>query len=113
MAEQLLLGVDVGTYETKGVLVTPHGEVRATAVRPHKLLFPRAGWAEHDPEETWWGDVVFVIRQLLATDGVSADQVAGVGISAIGPDVLPRTMLSSINTIRLPSRLSESGLNLS
>ena len=89
MAEQLLLGVDVGTYETKGVLVTPHGEVRATAVRPHKLLFPRAGWAEHDPEETWWGDVVHVIRELLATDGVSADQVAGVGISAIGPDVLP------------------------
>jgi xylulokinase len=89
MAEQLLLGVDVGTYETKGVLVTPAGEVRAMAVRPHKLLFPRAGWAEHDPEETWWGDVVFVIQELLKTDGVTSEQVAGVGISAIGPDVLP------------------------
>lgn len=89
MAEQLLLGVDVGTYETKGVLVTPEGQLRASAVRPHKLLFPRAGWAEHDPEETWWGDVVHVIRELLATEEVSPHQVAGVGISAIGPDVLP------------------------
>lgn len=89
MADQLLLGVDVGTYETKGVLVTPSGELRASAVRPHTLLFPRAGWAEHDPENTWWGDVVHVIRELLATDGVSPQQIAGVAISAIGPDVLP------------------------
>jgi xylulokinase len=87
MGQQLLLGVDVGTYETKGTLVTPKGEVVATAARAHRLHFPRAGWAEHDPEETWWGDVVHVIRELL--QGVSADDVAAVGISAIGPDVLP------------------------
>jgi xylulokinase len=99
MADQLLLGVDVGTYETKGVLVTPDGQVQATAVRPHKLLFPRAGWAEHDPEETWWGDVVHVIRELLAHDGISAEQVAGVGISAIGPDVLP--IDAELNPLRM------------
>jgi len=85
----LLLGIDVGTYETKGVLVTPEGRVAAAAVRPHTLHFPRAGWAEHDPEGTWWGDVVAVTRELCAHEGVSADQIAGIGISAIGPDVLP------------------------
>ena len=63
--------------------------VVATEVMPHKMIFPRAGWAEHDPEGTWWGDVTHVSKALLATEGVSPDQIKGVGISAIGPDVLP------------------------
>lgn len=89
MSDDLLMGIDVGTYETKGVLVTLEGKVVATEVIPHKMIFPRAGWAEHDPEGTWWGDVCGVSKKLLANDGISADQVKGVGISAIGPDVLP------------------------
>lgn len=89
MTTDLLMGIDVGTYETKGVLVTPQGEVVATEVKAHKMIFPRAGWAEHDPEDTWWGDVRDVSRALLAHDGVSPDLVKGLGISAIGPDVLP------------------------
>jgi len=89
MAHDLLMGIDVGTYETKGVLVTPEGIVVATEVQPHKMIFPRAGWAEHDAEKTWWGDVRDVSQALLRTEGVSAAQVKGLGISAIGPDVLP------------------------
>jgi xylulokinase len=89
MTTDLLMGIDVGTYETKGVLVTPEGKVVATEVMPHTLIFPRAGWAEHDPESTWWGDVKNVSKALLATEGVSPDHIKGVGISAIGPDVLP------------------------
>jgi xylulokinase len=89
MADDLLMGIDVGTYETKGVLVTPLGKVVATEVKPHKVIFPRAGWAEHDAEGTWWGDVTHVSKALLATQGVTPDQIKGVGISAIGPDVLP------------------------
>ena len=50
MGQDLLLGIDIGTYESKGVLTTPQGKVIAQAAIPHKLLFPRAGWAEHDPE---------------------------------------------------------------
>jgi xylulokinase len=99
VTESLLLGVDVGTYESKGVLVTVDGEVRATASHPHKVLFPQAGWAEHDPEETWWGDVVTIIRRLLATPGVEPAQVKGLAISAIGPDVLP--IDADLNPLRM------------
>jgi xylulokinase len=53
MGKELLLGIDIGTYESKGVLTTPTGEVIAQAAIPHKMLFPHAGWAEHDPEQTW------------------------------------------------------------
>lgn len=89
MGRDLLLGIDIGTYESKGVLTTPLGEVVAQATIPHKLLFPRAGWAEHDPEATWWGDFCALSKELLATAGVSPDDIKGVGVSAIGPDVLP------------------------
>lgn len=89
MSQDLLLGIDIGTYESKGVLTTISGEVIAQVAVPHKLLFPRAGWAEHDPELTWWGDFCAITKQLLSTPGVVAADVKGVGISAIGPDVLP------------------------
>jgi xylulokinase len=88
-SDDLLMGIDVGTYETKAVLVTPQGKVVATEVRPHSVIFPRAGWAEHDAEGTWWGEVAQVCSALLTTDGVNADRIKGVGISAIGPCVLP------------------------
>lgn len=89
MGQDLLLGIDIGTYESKGVLTTPKGEVIAQAAIPHKMLFPHAGWAEHDPESTWWGDFCALSKKLLATDGVSPEDIKGVAVSAIGPDVLP------------------------
>jgi xylulokinase len=42
------MGVDIGTFESKGVLVDASGEALASAARPHRLLAPRPGWAEHD-----------------------------------------------------------------
>ena len=50
MAEELLLGFDIGTYSSKGVLATPNGRVIATAQIEHELYIPRPGWAEHDAE---------------------------------------------------------------
>jgi xylulokinase len=85
----LTLGLDIGTYESKGVLVDGTGTIVAQASRPHRMLVPRPGWAEHRPEEDWWGDTVHIIRALLAHPGVTADRVAAVAISAIGPCMLP------------------------
>ncbi|MBM3743376.1 MAG: hypothetical protein FJW46_03630 [Actinobacteria bacterium] len=89
MSREILLGIDIGTYESKGVLTTTKGEVIAQAAIPHKLLFPKAGWAEHDPEATWWGDFCNLTKQLLETPGISPSDIKCVGVSAIGPDVLP------------------------
>ena len=85
----LTLGVDIGTYETKGVLVDAAGRVVAEARRRHEMIVPRPGWAEHRAEEDWWGDFEYVTRTMLAQDGISADQIAAVAVSAIGPCMLP------------------------
>jgi xylulokinase len=83
------LGIDIGTYESKGVLVDADGHVLASAARPHELIVPRAGWAEHRAEQDWWGDFVWLSQKLLADSGLGASEVKAVGASAIGPCMLP------------------------
>ena len=83
------LGVDVGTYETKGVITDAEGRIVAQASRPHQMLVPQAGWAEHRAEEDWWGDFVFVTQQMLAQSRIDPKSIAGIGCSAIGPCMLP------------------------
>jgi xylulokinase len=83
------LGVDIGTYESKGVLADAQGDVVATATRAHTMLVPRPGWAEHRPDEDWWADLVAITRELLATSGVDPGSIDGISTSAIGPCMLP------------------------
>ena len=83
------LGVDIGTYESKGVLVDGQGAVLASAARPHGLIVPQAGWAEHRAEEDWWADFVWLARKLIAESGLAPSEIRAVGTSAIGPCMLP------------------------
>lgn len=83
------LGVDIGTFESKGVLVDESGQVVAQASHPHKMLVPRAGWAEHRPDEDWWGDFVHITKTLLADSNVEPSAIKAVATSAIGPCMLP------------------------
>jgi xylulokinase len=83
------LGIDIGTFETKGVLVAHDGTITATATRPHKMIVPRPGWAEHRAEEDWWGDFVHVTKALLAQSGLDPHEIKGIAASAIGPCMLP------------------------
>ncbi|AYY12256.1 carbohydrate kinase [Actinobacteria bacterium YIM 96077] len=89
MTDQVVIGVDVGTYETKGVAVDAQGQVIARAARAHRLSVPRPGWAEHDADDVWWSGTVAVIQELLATDLVDPGAISAVGCSGIGPCVLP------------------------
>jgi xylulokinase len=83
------LGIDIGTFETKGTLASLDGTILATATRPHKMLVPRPGWAEHRAEEDWWGDFVHVTKALLAETGIDPHEIKAVAASAIGPCMLP------------------------
>ena len=85
----LTLGIDIGTFESKGVLVDAAGHVLAQAARAHEMIVPRAGWAEHRAQEDWWGDFVFITRALLAQSGVDPADIKCVAASAIGPCMLP------------------------
>jgi xylulokinase len=80
----LLLGIDVGTSGTKGVLTTADGEVVATAECAHAVDNPRPGWFEQDPA-VWWHEVAGLARELTA-HGRGA-RVRAVCCSGMGPCV--------------------------
>ncbi len=86
---ELLLGIDVGTYSTKGALVRPDGTVVASHTVAHVMDVPHPGWAEQDADAVWWHDVVAVTRALLNGAPHRGEDVVGVGVSAIGPCLLP------------------------
>lgn len=86
---ELLLGIDVGTYSSKGVLVAPHGKVLKSHVVEHDMAIPHPGWAEQDADKIWWADVVQLCRVLLDGHPHKGEQVAAVALSAIGPCMLP------------------------
>ncbi len=83
------LGVDIGTFESKGVLVDGNGTIIAQISRPHQMLVPRPGWAEHRAEEDWWGDFVTITKALLSQSGIDPHDIAAIATSAIGPCMLP------------------------
>lgn len=89
MKEQYLMGIDIGTYESKGVISTTKGRVVAHASIGHELSTPRPGWGEHDADKVWWHDFRFLSRKLLKESGIDSKKVAGLGVSAIAPCVLP------------------------
>lgn len=85
----LTLGIDIGTFESKGVLVDASGRIVAQASRPHEMIVPRAGWAEHRAEQDWWGDFVHITKSLLSEAQVDPTEIKAVAASAIGPCMLP------------------------
>lgn len=80
--KECLLGIDVGTQATKGVLVRPSGEVLAVAAEEYGVLHPQPLWAEQWPD-VWLQAVCSVIRALLARAEIPSEEVAGVCISGL------------------------------
>lgn len=81
-----VLGIDIGTASTKGVVTTLDGDVVASASIAHSMSLPRPGWAEVDADAVWWADVVAMCRELVPHAG--AHTIAGVCVSGVGPCLL-------------------------
>jgi len=78
-----LLGVDIGTYSSKGVIVRPGGEIAARFTVPHDVSIPKPGWLEHDADEVWLADFVKVVKGLLQESGINPADILSVGVSSI------------------------------
>ncbi|MGX1807287.1 FGGY-family carbohydrate kinase [Nocardia sp. NPDC055321] len=81
----MLLGIDIGTSASKGVLADHRGRVVRRSERSHAVSMPRPGWVEHDADAVWWADFRSIARE-LTEDGPPVDALA---VSGIGPCLLP------------------------
>ncbi|CAA9400082.1 MAG: Carbohydrate kinase, FGGY family [uncultured Quadrisphaera sp.] len=82
----VVVGIDMGTGSSKGVVTTADGRVLASATRAHGVSMPRPGHVEVDAVEVWWGDVVALCRELLPQ--VEEHVVRGVCVSGVGPSLV-------------------------
>ncbi len=90
MSQAYLLGIDIGTYSSKGVLIdAADGKVIASHEVEHDLSMPKPGWAEHDADQVWWGEFIAICRNLLLCTGIDPKKIRAVGASGIGPCLLP------------------------
>lgn len=89
MLQQYSMGIDVGTMQSKGVLITPSGDIAAYASTDHAMENPQPNYYEHDAEAVWWHDLCHLSRTLLSQSGISNTQIAAVGVSTLGTDCLP------------------------
>ncbi len=83
-----VIGIDVGTYSSKGVACAPDGTLLAEARVEHGVSIPAPGRLEHDADAVWWHDLLELSRELVEGLPPGTD-IAAIGLSAIGPCLLP------------------------
>ena len=96
-----VIGIDIGTSSSKGVLVGLDGTIVARADRQHEVSRPHPGHVEMDAA-TWWDDFVAIARDLVRaattpttgpahaapTGPATRVSIAAVGVSGMGPCTL-------------------------
>ena len=82
---EVVLGIDIGTSSSKGLLVTPDGQVVEATQRTHHISLPRPGWAEADAEGTWWDEVRAICNTLVSS---APGPILGVCVSGVGPSLV-------------------------
>jgi xylulokinase len=88
-----VLGIDVGTSETKAGVLAFDGRLLGLARARYALdVAPGSGRAEQDPE-AWWAAVATATRELVASDGVEIVAICldghGPTMTAVDADGLP------------------------
>ena len=82
---RLFMGVDIGTHETKGILIDETFRPVAEHAVPHRIENPQPGLYEMDAR-IWWSDFCQVTRALIGKAAVGPIPIAGVGVSVMGCD---------------------------
>ena len=75
-----VLGIDVSTTATKAVLIDESGRVVGIGVAEYGFDVPRPLWSEQAPA-LWWDGAVAAIRSVLATTGVTGEEIACIGLT--------------------------------
>ncbi|MEP7030059.1 MAG: glycerol kinase GlpK, partial [Pseudolabrys sp.] len=75
-----LIAIDQGTTSTRTIAFSADLKPLATAQQELRQIYPSPGWVEHDPEEIWQA-VVSTVREAMAKAGLTAKDIAGIGIT--------------------------------
>ena len=86
---QYLMGIDIGTSESKGCIIDAQGAVSAFSAVKHGMENPRPNYYEHDADAVWWHDLCVLTHRLLEEAHLPKEAIQGLGISTLGTNCLP------------------------
>ncbi len=75
-----ILAIDQGTTSSRAIVFDAGLRVKAVAQQEFPQIFPRSGWVEHDPAAIW-ASVQATIRGAMAEAGLTAKDIAAIGIT--------------------------------
>lgn len=75
-----ILALDQGTTSSRAIVFDSFAQPVAAAQQEFEQIYSQPGWVEHDPAVLWQSQRDTAI-QALADSGITADQLAGVGIT--------------------------------
>jgi len=75
-----ILAIDQGTTSSRAIVFRRDCTIAAVAQEEFPQHFPQSGWVEHDPEDLW-RTVLATGRAAIAKAGLTARDIAGIGIA--------------------------------
>nr|WP_316655333.1 glycerol kinase GlpK [uncultured Gellertiella sp.] len=75
-----VLAIDQGTTSSRAILFDREMQVVSSGQKEFTQIYPKSGWVEHDPEEIWQ-TVLWAVREAIAKAGISATDIAAIGIT--------------------------------
>lgn len=116
-----ILALDQGTTSSRAILFDALGHAIAVDQREFPQSYPYPGWVEHDPEAIWESQVA-AARGVLARAGLTAQDIAAIGIAnqretalvwerATGRPIYPAVVWQSRQTASICEDLRRRGLD--
>lgn len=78
--QKYILALDQGTTSTRAIVFDKCGNTVARAQQEFAQIYPKPGWVEHSPQDIM-GSTVAVIGEALVRAGISAQDIAAIGIT--------------------------------
>ncbi len=75
-----ILAIDQGTTSSRAIIFDAKMQIVASAQEEFTQHFPASGWVEHDCNDLWT-TVLSTCRAAIAKAGISANEIAGIGIT--------------------------------
>jgi len=82
------IGCDVGSQSLKAVVLTPSGEILATAGSPYQMIHKQSGWADQEPAG-YVRALSEAVREVVATAGIDPAEVTVLGLASQVDGVVP------------------------
>src|ERR1022692_3814487 len=75
-----ILALDQGTTSSRAIVFDGDANICSSAQQEYRQIYPQPGWVEHDPHDIWQSQLA-VARQALTKVGITARDIAALGIT--------------------------------